>query len=203
MPKKKTNRHCVNGTMSDVFLLIIATAVADNIILTSMLGLCPFISLSKQMPIAVGVGVVTTFVLALSCAIAWGIHQLLPTALAPILPLLLITVIACIVQITELLMRLYTPKQHRLLGVFLPLIATNCAVLGSVLLILRQDPPHSLLSATIAGAGYGLGFLAAIVCLNGLRSRIINNAIPPALRGTPILMINAGIMALTFSAFAS
>lgn len=187
--------------MDNIASLIIATALADNIILTAMLGLCPFVSLSKQLSTATGIGLATTFVLTLSCALAWWVDRLLPNELRALLPLLLIFIVACIVQLAEVIMRWRYPKAHRVLGIFLPLITTNCAVLGSILLVLGA-PSHSFWSATLSGAGYGLGFWFALLCLFAVRQRMVESAIPRYLRGSPILMVNAGVMAMVFSAFA-
>ena len=180
--------------------LIVATALADNLVLTYLLGLCPLIGLSKRLPVAIGVGAATTAVLIVSSALAWVVEWFLPPLLQPARPLLLIAVIACVVQITESLTRLYAPLMHRHLGIFLPLIATNCAVLGGVLIALREAGGR--FADTIAiGAGGGLGFWLAIVGLASLRDRIVEAKVPAFLRGAPIMVLCAGLMALTFSAF--
>ena len=184
--------------MSAFFAVVIATALADNIVLTRMLGLCPFIGLSKRLDVATGVGLATTVVLTSACALAWGLDQLLPPALTMLRPLLFITIIACAVQGIEMFLRLTLPLMHRTLGIYLPLIASNCAVLGIMLLTL-DTPAKSGWQAVAGGLGGGLGFCLAVIALALLRRRRVEQAVPRALRGAPLAVITAGIMALAFS----
>ena len=131
--------------MNELLAVIVSAAIVDNIVFTKMLGLCPFIGLSKQTPLAAGVGVATTAVLTLACMVAWVFDAITPDGWQVLQPLAFITIVAVIVQMTEMLCRLFAPLLHRHLGVFLPLIATNCAVLGIMLLTLRDA------SASVAG----------------------------------------------------
>lgn len=195
--------------MTPLIAAIITAATAENIVLAKMLGLCPFINLSKHRRLAAGIGAATTAVLTAACAIAWGINALLPAALRALQPLLFIAVIAALVSAAEGLMRLKTPALHRALGVFLPLIATNCAVLGVILLTLgthaTQQPQAQagqggLIQATAAGFGGGLGFTLAVIALALINERIVTAQVPKPFRGAPLAILSAGIMALALSA---
>ncbi|MCH9705265.1 MAG: electron transport complex subunit RsxA [Proteobacteria bacterium] len=187
--------------MSAFIAVVITAALADNIVLGKMLGLCPFISLSRRLDIALGVGVATTAVLTVACALAWCLEGLLPEAFAPLRPLIFIAVVACAVQATTMLMQLTLPLIHRMLGVFLPLIATNCAILGIMLLSLQQENA-SFTQVVAHGLGGGLGFMLAIVAFALIRLRISEAQVPPTFRGAPLAVINAGWMALAFSGLA-
>jgi electron transport complex protein RnfA len=178
--------------------VIAAAALADNIILAKMLGLCPFTGLSKRLDVAVGVGVATAAVLTLSAAAAWVVNATLLQNISSLQPLIFITLAAIVVQGAELAMRLWMPLMHRMLGLYLPLIATNCAVLGVMLLAVRKSP-DSFIEAVARGFGGGVGFLLAMVCLALVRERITDSQVPVAMRGAPLTMITIGWMALAFS----
>ena len=187
--------------MSAFAAMVVTAALAENIVLAKMLGLCPFIGLSRRLDVAIGVGLATTAVLTLACAIAWGLNALLPAPLLVLRPLLFIAVVAVAVQSAEMALRLFLPLLHRTLGVFLPLIATNCAVLG-IMLLLVQKGDVGFWHAVGGGLGGGLGFCLAVVSLALLRRRIVEAQVPNAFRGAPLAVISAGIMALAFSALA-
>lgn len=204
MSKNCDNRQPRRKTMDEFFAIIISAAVVDNIVLAKMLGLCPFISLSKRLSLAVGVGVVTTFILTAAVMMIYAVEVLIGgvAGLQPLRPLVFIALIAVAVQAVEILMRVFLPLLHRSLGVFLPLVATNCAVLGVVLLALR-DYPASFASAAAFGLGGGLGFLLAIVCAAAINMRIVETQVPTLIRGAPLAMMSAGIMALAFAGLAT
>ena len=189
------------------FAIIAAAALAENIVLAKMLGLCPFAGLSRRLSVAVGVGLATTVVLTISAAAAWFLETALlrtwsPTHSAVLQPALFIALAACFVQAAELIMRIAMPLMHRMLGVYLPLIATNCAVLAIMLLTARQPDAKSVWHAALLGFGGGLGFTLAVVCLALLRGRMTESRIPPLMQGAPITMLTAGWMALAFSGLA-
>lgn len=183
--------------MSEIIAVVLAAALADNILFAKMLGLCPFINLSKRVETAAGIGAATFVVLTVSCMAAWALNAALPDSWAALRPLLFIAVVACLVQVAEILTRLAAPLLHRRLGVFLPLIATNCAVLGVMLLAVRDDAGFA--AATARGVGGGAGFFLAVVCMALLRQRIVESEVPAAMRGAPLALVGAGLMALTFS----
>ena len=178
--------------------VIAAAALADNIVLAKMLGLCPFAGLSKRMDVAFGVGAATAVVLTISSAAAWCVDRAFLESYPAARPLVFIALAAATVQAAEQLMRWKTPRMHRMLGVYLPLIATNCAVLAVMLLAVR-DSPDSFLRATAQGFGGGIGFMFAVICLASLRGRMIESRAPIMMRGAPLTMITAGWMALAFA----
>lgn len=183
--------------MTEAAAIIAAAALAENIVLAKMLGLCPFTGLSRRLDVAAGVGAATAATLTVCAAVAWLSAQALPAGMEAAQPAIFIAVAAAVVQAAELLMRMGAPRMHRMLGVYLPLIATNCAVLAVMLLAARLE--DSLWHAALAGFGGGLGFMMAVVCLALVRERIVEAKIPKHLRGAPLAMITAGWMALAFS----
>lgn len=187
--------------------VVAAAALADNIVLAKMLGLCPFAGLSRRVEVAVGVGCATWAVLVAACAVAWLADHFLLAGFPALRPAVFIAVVAALVQFAELVLRVRWPLLHRALGVYLPLVATNCAVLGVMLLALAPDdfaaplPPLQSFGRAVAfGLGGGLGFLLAVVGFALLRERVVEARVPPALRGAPLAMLTAGFMALAFSA---
>ena len=184
-----------------VVRLIATAALAENIVLAKMLGLCPFIGLSRRFDVAAGVGLATTLVLTCATVIAWCADTWLLGDFKAARPLVLIAAAASLVQSAELLMRTFASRMHRMLGVYLPLIATNCAVLG-VMLTAVQTSPDSLLGAFALGLGGGLGFMLAVICLASVRGRMVESLAPEVMRGAPLTMLTAGWMALSFSGLA-
>lgn len=200
MPRAAAGRQTLppqSPRMNDFFTVIIVAALIDNIVLTKLLGLCPFMGLSRRLDVAVGVGAATTLVLTAACVAAWALNHLLPPALFSLRPLVFIAAVACAVQATEMVLRLAAPLLHRALGVFLPLIATNCAVLGIMLLLIEKET--SFARAAAGGLGGGLGFSLAVVAMALLRQRIVEAQVPAAFRGAPVAVLSAGIMALALS----
>jgi electron transport complex protein RnfA len=188
--------------MSDLLLLAIGASLVNNFVLTNFLGLCPFIGVSRRFEAAAGMALATLFVLTLASGLshaAW--HWLLePLGLEYLRILVFILLIAAVVQLAELVIRSTSPLLHELLGVFLPLITTNCAVLGVALLNL--DRQHGLLQSLVFGAAAGAGFGLALLLLAALRERLDADDVPSAFRGAPITLITAGLMALAFMGFS-
>ena len=182
----------------DYALAITTAALAENIVLAKMLGLCPFAGLSRRLDVAAGVGLATALVLTFSSASAWLVHRFLLHDFPALQPLVFIALAAFFVQAAELLMRLRFARMHKMLGMYLPLTATNCAVLGVMLLAVR-GAPESFLHAAALGAGGGLGFALAVLCLALARERIVESEAPKTMRGAPLTMLTAGWMALAFS----
>ena len=194
-----------------VAAVIAAAALADNIVLAKMLGLCPFTGLSRRLDVAFGVGCATLAVLTLACAVAWLADFFLLAQVPALRPAVFIAVVAALVQFAEIVMRIQLPILHRALGVYLPLVATNCAVLGVMLLALAPDPfadpfaaspppPAAFVRAVAFGFGGGAGFLLAVTALALIRERIAESLAPECMRGAPLAMLTAGFMALAFSA---
>lgn len=183
-------------------LAFFGAALVNNFVLAKFLGLCPFMGVSKNLDTAYGMALATGFVLTLSSLLAWMVHHwlLLPLGLEHLRTLSFILVIASLVQFTEQLMRARSPLLYRTLGIFLPLITTNCAVLGVALLNVQAE--HDLLHAIVSGLGAAAGFGLVLVLFAAMRERLEASPVPAALRGTPIALVSAGLMALAFMGFA-
>jgi len=188
--------------MPDIGLILIGAVLVNNFVLVKFLGLCPFMGVSKKLDSAYGMALATGFVLTLSAALAWMVeHWLLaPLGLAHLRTLTFILVIAAVVQFVESVMRARSPVLYRVLGIFLPLITTNCAVLGVALLNVQAQ--RSLLEAILFGFGAAVGFGLVLVMFAAMRERLDAAPVPLSFRGAPIALINAGLMALAFLGFA-
>lgn len=187
--------------MSDIALLLFGAAFVNNFVLAKFLGLCPFMGVSQRLDSALGLSLATAFVLTLSSGLAWALQTwlLAPLGLDHLRTLGFILVIASVVQFTELLMRSRAPLLYRVLGLYLPLITTNCAVLGVALLNVQAR--HSLLEALLFGLGAAAGFAMVLLLFAQLRQRLALADVPAAFRGSPIALITAGLMALAFMGF--
>ena len=181
--------------------IIITFVFINNFILTQFLGLCPFIGVSKNVESAVGMGFAVTFVMALASISTWVIYNyvLIPLDIVFLQTITFILVIAALVQFVELVIQKISPALYKALGIFLPLITTNCAVLGIALINVRND--YSALESFIAGIAAGLGFLLAILLMSTIRVKLDSEWVPKAFRGIPIAFITGGLMALAFMAF--
>jgi len=187
--------------MSDLLLLALGASLVNNFVLTNFLGLCPFVGASRRYEAAAGMALATLFVLTLASGASYAAYHWLlePLGLGYLRTLVFILLIAAAVQFTELLIRATSPLLHQLLGVFLPLITTNCAVLGVALLNLERQ--HGLLESLVFGAAAAAGFGLALLLFAALRERIDAGDVPAAFRGAPIALVTAGLMALAFMGF--
>lgn len=188
--------------MTDLILIILATVLVNNFVLTRFLGLCPFLGSSSRLEAALGTALATTFVLTLSAGIGYLVDRyvLLPLSLQHLRLLTFILIIAATVQFTELVIRRSSPMLHQVLGLFLPLITTNCAVLGIALLNAQQS--RDFVTSLAYGLGGGLGFSLVIVLFAGLRERVETADVPAAFRGPAVSLVTAAFMALGFMGFA-
>ena len=188
--------------MTSYIFVVIGAVLVNNVVLVRILGLCPFMGVSKKLETAIGMGAATTFVLTVGAGTSYLIdHYLLqPFDLGYLRTLAFIVVIAAIVQLTELIIQKTSPLLHQVLGIYLPLITTNCAVLGVPLLNVGMK--HDLLESLLFGFGSSLGFTLALVLFAGIRERLDGADVPIAFRGTAIAMITAGFMSLAFMGFA-
>ncbi len=188
--------------MGEYLLLILATALVNNVVLVKFLGLCPFMGVSNNPDTALSMGLATTFVLTLAAASSWLIEHyvLQPLNLGFLRIMTFILVIAAVVQFTEMTIRKISPMLYQLLGIFLPLITTNCAVLGVALLNLQEQ--HTFVQSLIYGVGSALGFTLVIVIFAGLRQRLSMSEVPAAFSGVPIAFIVAGLLSMAFMGFA-
>ena len=196
------------------FNLFIRSIFVDNMIFAYFLGMCSYLAVSKNVKTAVGLGVAVTFVLAIALPVCWAINHflLVPGALSwlgqeyistdlSFLGLIMfISVIAALVQILEMAIEKYSPALYNSLGIFLPLIAVNCAILGAVLFMQQRDFSNAW-TATVYGLGSGVGWLLAIICLAAIRERLTVSAIPKPLRGIGITFIITGLMGIAFMSF--
>jgi len=188
--------------MSSYIFLLLGAVLVNNVVLVRILGLCPFMGVSKKLDTAIGMGAATTFVLTLGCGSSYLIdHYLLaPLDLGYLRTLGFIVVIAAIVQFTELVVQKTSPVLHQVLGIYLPLITTNCAVLGIPLLNVGMQ--HNLMQSLLFGFGSSVGFTLALILFAGLRERLDGADVPAPFKGTAIAMITAGLMSLAFMGFA-
>ncbi|TNJ34965.1 electron transport complex subunit RsxA [Arenimonas terrae] len=188
--------------MDEVALLLVGAVFVNNFVLVKFLGLCPFMGVSGKLDAAYGMALATGFVLTLSSALAWMVqHWLLaPLGLEYLRTLGFILVIAAVVQFTEIVMNRQSPRLYRVLGIYLPLITTNCAVLGVTLLNVQAR--HSLFESVLYGFGAALGFGLVLVLFSAMRERLETADVPAAWRGTPIALVTAGLMSLAFLGFS-
>jgi electron transport complex protein RnfA len=187
--------------MKEYLVLLIGVVFVNNIVLTKILGLCPFMGVSKKLETSVSMSAATAFVLTLGSISSWLIYHYLlePFHLEYLRTITFIVVIAAIVQFTELVMEKNFPFLYRVLGIFLPLITTNCAVLGIPLLNAQMN--HNLLGAAIFGLGGAFGFSLVLILFASLREKLEGAETPQAFKGTAIALITAGLMSLSFMAF--
>lgn len=188
--------------MTDYLLLILGTALVNNVVLVKFLGLCPFMGVSNKLDTALGMGLATTFVLTLAAAAGWLLEHLvlMPLNIGFLRILGLILVIAAVVQFTEMAVHKTSPMLYQVLGIFLPLITTNCAVLGVALLNIQEQ--YTFIESLFFGFGAALGFTLVMVIFAGVRERLTLMSVPETFAGTPIAFISAGILSLAFMGFA-
>jgi electron transport complex protein RnfA len=187
--------------LTEYLLVLVSTVLANNFVLVRFLGLCPFMGVSGKLEGAIGMSVATLFVLTVSSVSSYllSTYLLRPLGLEYLSTLGFILVIATVVQLTEMVMRKTSPLLYRILGIFLPLITTNCAVLGVALLNARQQ--HDLLQSALYGFGAAAGFGLVLVSFAAMRERLAFADVPLHFRGAPIALITAGLMALAFMGF--
>lgn len=187
----------------EIFVLIVSALLVNNVLLARFLGICPFLGVSKKIETAKGMGAAVTFVLALASVISYMVYQciLVPLGIEYLYTIAFILVIASLVQFVETVMKKTMPDLYKALGVYLPLITTNCAILGTV--IINMNEKYNLLYSLIYSVATGLGFMLSIMLLAGIRERMeANDKMPEALQGTPIALITAGLMAIAFLGFS-
>ena len=188
--------------MANLFVIIISSMLVSNVVLSQFLGICPFLGVSKKVDTAAGMGLAVTFVITIASAVANLIYSFIlkPLNIEYLETIVFILVIAALVQFVEIVLKKFMPALYGALGVFLPLITTNCAVLGVALNNVSDD--YNFVESVINGLATSIGFLIAIVILAGIRERIENNDIPNAFKGTPIVLVTASLMAIAFCGFA-
>jgi len=188
--------------MTEYALILISTVLVNNIVLVKFLGLCPFMGVSRKLETATGMALATTFVLTLSAICSYLVNEflLIPLDLEYLQTISFILVIAVVVQFTEMVVHKTSPVLYQVLGIFLPLITTNCAVLGVALLNVQQQ--HGFLQSAVYGFGAAVGFSLVLVLFAAMRERIAVADVPEAFRGPAIALITAGLMSMAFMGFA-
>ncbi len=182
--------------------ILLSALLTENFILVKFYGICPFMGVSKKIGTAVGMGVAVTFVMAIACAAAWAVDHflLIPLNLQYMQTLAFILVIAAIVQVVEMFLKKSVPSLYQALGIYLPLITTNCAVLGAALVNVQKG--YDFLQSVLFGVAGGLGFTLAIVLFASVRIKVDKTNCPECFKGFPIALIAAGLIALAFMGFS-
>lgn len=188
--------------MKELMLIIVGSALVNNVVLSQFLGLCPFLGVSKKTENAAGMGGAVIFVITLSSFVTSVIYQfiLVPTHMEYLQTIVFILIIAALVQFVEMFLKKAMPSLYQALGVYLPLITTNCAVLGVALINVQKD--YNILQGTVNGFATAVGFTLSIIVMAGIREKIEYNDIPESFRGFPIVLITAGLMAIAFFGFS-
>ena len=188
--------------VKDLIIILISSSLVSNVVLSQFLGLCPFLGVSKKTNTAAGMGIAVIFVITLASAVAGLMYKfiLVPLGIEYLQTICFILVIAALVQFVEMFLRKAIPTLYESLGVYLPLITTNCAVLGVALTNVQKS--YSILESVVNGLATAIGFTIAIVIMAGIREKIEFNDISPSFQGTPIVLITAGLMAIAFFGFA-
>ena len=188
--------------MENFLIILLGTALVNNVVLVRFLGLCPFMGVSNKYGAAVGMGLATTFVLTLAASASWLLETYLlePLDIGFLRILTFILVIAAVVQFTEIAIRKFSPVLYQVLGIYLPLITTNCAVLGIALLNVQED--HTFTESVLFGFGSALGFTLVMLIFAGLRERLELSNVPEAFKGVPIGFVTAGLLSMAFMGFS-
>ncbi len=188
--------------LASLLLIFLSAALTDNILLSRFLGLCPCLGVSKKVETSVGLGLAVTFVTAVTSGLNYLAYRylLIPLDIAYLRLIVFIVIIAAFVQLVEMIIERVSDRLYLALGIFLPLITVNCAILGTSLFMIAR--PYNLIQAFIFGLGAGFGWLVAITLIGGIREKIQEDAVPPGLRGPGITLIVIGIMSLAFVVFS-
>lgn len=189
-------------TFTQVLLMMFGAMIVENFIFSKFYGCCPFLGVSEKPDTALGMGMAVTFVITLSSAVTWAVYYflLVPFGLEYLKTVAFILVIAALVQFIEMFLRKFIPSLYTAMGIFLPLITTNCAVLGSALVIIQKG--YNFVESVCFGFAAALGFTLAIVVFAGLRARIDYDSAPRSFRGFPLTLIAAGLLAMAFAGFS-
>ncbi len=190
------------STWKELLVILISSSLVSNVVLSQFLGLCPFLGVSKKVETAAGMGTAVIFVITLASAVAGLIYQyiLVPLDITYLQTIVFILVIAALVQFVEMVLKKFMPGLYVALGVYLPLITTNCAVLGVALKNVQKQ--YGILPSIVNGFATAAGFTVAIVILAGIREKIEYNDVPQSFKGMPIVLVTAGLMAIVFCGFA-
>ena len=188
--------------IKELLVILIASSLVNNVVLSQFLGLCPFLGVSKETEAATGMGVAVIFVITLALAVAGAIYQFIlqPFHIEYLQTIVFILVIAALVQFVEMFLKKFIPGLYQSLGVYLPLITTNCAVLGVALTNVQKN--YGILTGVVNGFATAVGFTISIIILAGIREKLKYNDIPESFQGMPIVLVTAGLMAIAFCGFS-
>lgn len=188
--------------MGNLLMIAVGSALVNNVVLSQFLGICPFVGVSKKVNTAAGMGGAVIFVITLASLVTSVIYKFIlePTGFEYLQTIVFILIIAALVQFVEMFLKKMMPPLYQALGVYLPLITTNCAVLGVALTNVQKS--YSILEGVINGFATAVGFTIAIVIMAGIREKMEHNDVSPALKGTPIVLVTAGLMAIAFFGFS-
>ena len=187
--------------MKEMLVILVSAILVDNFVLAKFMGICPFIGVSKKVDSALGMSAAVTFVMVMASAVTYPVYQILDAnGLGYLKTVAFILIIATFVQLLEIVLKKFMPPLYKSLGVFLPLITTNCAVLGVT--ILNIDNAYTFLESLVNALGAGLGFTLALILFSGVRQKMESNDVPKAFRGLPITLIAASILAVSFIGFS-
>ena len=188
--------------VKELLVILISSSLVNNVVLSQFLGLCPFLGVSKRTNTAAGMGVAVIFVITLASAVAGAIYKflLVPFDITYLQTIVFILVIAALVQFVEMFLKKFIPALYQALGVYLPLITTNCAVLGVALTNVQKS--YGIVEGIVNGFATAVGFTIAIVILAGIREKMAYNDIPESFQGMPIVLVTAGLMAIAFCGFS-
>lgn len=186
----------------EIFAIIIASIFSNNVVFSQSLGICPFLGVSNKVGTAAGMGAAVTFVMAIASVVVWMLqcYVLAPLGIEYMQTIVFILVIAALVQMVEIVLKKISPSLYQALGIFLPLITTNCAVLGVALLLVQKE--YDLLQSVIYAVATAIGFALALVIMAGIRERLEIFGVPKGVKGVPIALITAGILAMAFMGFS-
>ena len=184
------------------FAIIVGAILVNNVVLAQFLGICPFLGVSSKVETSLGMGAAVTFVMSLTAVVAWCIqtYVLVPLHIEYMQTIVFILVIAALVQMVEIILKKVSPSLYQALGIFLPLITTNCAVLGVAILMIQKE--FTLLQSVVFSFASAIGFALALVLFAGIRERLDFEEVPAAMKGIPVALVTAGILAMAFMGFS-
>ena len=204
---KEVIQGFVDGNVSveaiTLFAIVIGAIFVNNVVLSQFLGICPFLGVSSKVETSAGMGMAVTFVMALATVVTWALQNfiLVPFGIEYMQTIVFILVIAALVQMVEIVLKKVSPALYQALGIFLPLITTNCAVLGVAIIAVQKD--FDLLTSVVYSTSIAVGFALALILFAGIRERLEVEDVPQGMRGVPIALITAGLLAMAFMGFAN
>ncbi|MBO5901376.1 MAG: electron transport complex subunit RsxA [Alistipes sp.] len=204
---KEVIQGFVDGSVSveaiTLFAIVIGAIFVNNVVLSQFLGICPFLGVSSKVETSAGMGMAVTFVMALATVVTWALQNfiLVPFGIEYMQTIVFILVIAALVQMVEIVLKKVSPALYQALGIFLPLITTNCAVLGVAIIAVQKD--FDLLTSVVYSTSIAVGFALALILFAGIRERLDVEDVPQGMRGVPIALITAGLLAMAFMGFAN